>query len=130
MERVHNKVACGFAGLEARIDAQLYAFRSGHCCSRKSVMDRVMLKFNEEYKRKMNDEDKHTINNYKYSHTLVRKLELDIVALKERKEEQCCEYRPQRRQQGVVIVEGTTQGCRWKPGTGEGRRLGLQRDRH
>ena len=45
-----------------------------------------MQKFSEEHKRNMNVEDKHTINNYESLHALVRKLELDMVALKEREE--------------------------------------------
>ena len=49
------------------------------------VMDRAMQKFSEEYKRKMNVEDTHTVHNYEPVHALVRKLELEMVALKKGK---------------------------------------------
>ena len=45
-----------------------------------------MQKFSEEYKRKMNVEDTHTIHNCVLLHAFVRKLELEMVALKEREE--------------------------------------------
>ena len=87
-ERVDNlekKVELGLSG--GANQRETYAMRNGHCCSRKSrVMDRVMQKFSEEYKRKMNVEDTHTIHNYELVRALVRKLELDMVALKEREE--------------------------------------------
>ena len=75
-----KKVECGFASLEARVDAKkrLREWSSLHW---EVGMDRMMLKFNE-----MNVEDKHTINNYEPLHTLVGKLDLDMVALKEREE--------------------------------------------
>ena len=45
-----------------------------------------VMKFNDEGKRKVAEEDKPTIKNYESLHTWVRKLELDVVALKERTE--------------------------------------------
>ena len=45
-----------------------------------------MMKLNDEYKRKVNEEDKHTLKIYESLLNLVRKLEWDMVALKGRKE--------------------------------------------
>ena len=49
-------------------------------------MDKVMAKFDDEYKRRMAEEDMHSINNYESLNTLVKKLYLEMVALKDRKD--------------------------------------------
>ena len=45
-----------------------------------------MMKFNDEHMRKMSEEDKHTIKDYESVRTLVWKLELQMVVLKERRD--------------------------------------------
>ena len=87
-ERVDNlerKIASGFAGLEARIDAKIAPSGMDIAVAESSETDKVMRKFNEEYQRKR-EEDKHTIKNDESMNTLLKKLELDFLGSKERKE--------------------------------------------
>ena len=71
-ERVDNlekKIELGLSG--GAHQRETCAMRNGHCCSRKSrVMDRVMQKFSEECKRKINVEDTHTIHSYELFNAL------------------------------------------------------------
>ena len=88
-ERVDNlekKIELGLSG--GAHQRETCAMRNGHCCSRKSrVMDRVMQKFSEECKRKINVEDTHTIHSYELFNALQQVLH------------------------GVDAVEGSTQGA-------------------
>ena len=77
--RVHfleQKVEHGLASLEARNDANMPLSRMDMAAVEGRVTDKVMMKCNDEYKRRMNEEDKHTINNYESLQSLVWQLEL------------------------------------------------------
>ena len=67
------------------------------------ITDKVMMEFNDEYKRKMADKDEHTVKDDESLHNLVQKLELEMVVIKEWKGVLLAHRRFHR---GVVAVEG------------------------
>ena len=68
------------------------------------------MKFNDEHMRKMSEEDKHNIKDYESVRTLVWKLELQMVVLKERKEGSASGTAPA--SSGGGTAEGSTQAYR------------------
>ena len=62
-----------WANMQARVDATMAPSRTEMATLEDRVTDRVMMKFNDGNKKKMNDEDTRTINSYQSLHTCVRK---------------------------------------------------------
>ena len=56
-EKFEHCLAC----LEARIDAKMAPSRTDVAAVEGRVTDKVMMKFNDEYKWEMNEEDEHTL---------------------------------------------------------------------
>ena len=85
MEYLEDRLR-GFADLDACIDTNMALSGTDMALVESRVTDNVMMKFNDQYNRKMNEEDKHTINNHEFLCTWVRKLELGHDVLEEKKE--------------------------------------------
>ena len=79
-----EKVANGFANLEAQFQARHSSSFGDRSLIECQNLDEVMAKFDDEYKRMMVEEDKQSIIDYESLNTVVRKLDLDVVALKDR----------------------------------------------
>ena len=92
VDKLETRVACGLACLEARFGSKRAPSESDMALAESRITDRATMKFNGEYKRKMNEEDKHTIEDHECLHTVVRKLQMDVVALKKKAGVQCLEH--------------------------------------
>ena len=117
---MEREVASGVASLD---DAKLTTSGKDIGSVESSVTDKVMRKFNKQFERKMIEKDKHTINNYESMHTLVKKLEMDFLALK--KGRRAVQRVLQQRQRRVEVVEGSTQGCLRKAGGLDPEEIGI-----
>ena len=92
VDKLETRVACGLACLEARFGSKRAPSESDMALAESRITDRATMKFYVEYKRKMNEEDKHTIEDHECLHTVVRKLQMDVVALKKKEGVQCLEH--------------------------------------
>ena len=84
VDKLETRFACGLACLEARIDSKMAPSESDMALAESRITDRATMKFYVEYKRKMNEEDTHATEDHECLHTVVRKLQMDVVALKEK----------------------------------------------
>ena len=84
LEKTVEKVTGGLAKLEAKVTSSSTVDVS---LAGNLILSKVTAKFDEEWMRRMVEEDKHSIKRYESLNTMVQKLDPDNTALKERKGE-------------------------------------------
>ena len=86
MERV-DVLEKGFARLQAQAASKSSSSTGDISMAENRLTGNVLSRFDETWKKMMAREDKHPINKYESLNSLVRKVDLGMMALKERKEE-------------------------------------------